>query len=312
MDIMVDVMMPVYNQERFLAQGIESIVNQKTNFNFRLIIGEDCSKDSSRLIIEKYAKLYPEKVFPIYNEKNLGSNANSTNIYLTTDAKYIAICEGDDYWIDNNKLQKQVDFMEANPDFSMCFSDVEVINELKQEVEFYPKWSKDVFEFEDFVLSPINIIPTPSLLFRNFLPRPFPAFYNNALGGDMITQLLLADKGKGKFFSERMAAYRNHAGGITKTQKHIEQHTIALKRTYDDLNQYFNYKYDKIFKKRFLAIAKINMFDGLVGKRGIAKLKHYFKSMPEYVKYSDKIDYKELFRYHIIFFLPFLLKEKKY
>ena len=308
---MVDIMMPVYNQERFIAQTIESIINQKTTFRYRLLIGEDCSKDNSRSMVKKYADLYPEKIFPIYNEVNLGSNGNSSNIYLSVTAKYIALCEGDDFWVDDRKLQKQVDFMERNPDFSACFSNVEIVDELNTNLPIFPPFTKDVYEIQDFINSEMNIVPTPSLLFRNVLPRPLPHFYNIALGGDMITQLLLADKGKLKFMNEKLAAYRNHSGGMSKSKENLEKSEMALKKAYMELNAYFDFRYDKFFRQRFLAMAKKNLIYVSKGKKGVEKLRHYFRAMPEYLKYSDKINFKELGYYHVVLFLPFLLKQRK-
>jgi len=309
-DIMVDVIMPVYNHEKYLKQAIESVVKQKANFKYRLIIGEDCSKDTSRQIVQHYAALYPEVILPLYNEVNLGSTGNSSNILLSVNAKYIAICEGDDYWIDESKLQKQVDFLEANPDFSICFSDVEIVDEMNSGLLLFPILQKDVFTIEDFILSDMNIIPTPSLLFRNLLPSPMPAFFNRALGGDMITQLLLADKGKAKYINEKLAVYRNNAGGITKTKEHVGQHEIALKRSYMELDEYFEHRYTGIFKKRFLKMAKVDLIFGAKGKKGLERWRHYLQKMPNYLKYSEKINFRELAYYHVILFFPFLLKRK--
>ena len=310
-EIMVDIMMPVYNQERFIAQTIESIVRQRTTFRFRLLIGEDCSTDNTRSLIKKYAGLYPDKIFPIYNEVNLGSNGNSSNIYLSATAKYVALCEGDDFWVDDQKLQKQVTFMEANSGFSACFSDVVIVDELNTNLPIFPPFTKDIYEIQDFINSEMNIVPTPSLLFRNVLPKPLPHFYGIALGGDMITQLLLADKGKLKFMNEKLAAYRNHSGGMSKSKENQEKSEMALKKAYMELNAYFDFRYDHFFRQRFLSMAKKNLIYLSKGKKGVEKLKHYFRALPEYLKYSDKVNFKELAYYHVVLFFPGLLKKRK-
>src|SRR5271157_2282730 len=112
---LVSVFMITYNHEKFVGQAIESIVTQKVNFDFELIIGEDCSTDNTLDICNKYAKQYPDiiKLFP--SEKNYGMMGNTVRVLYACTGKYIAMCEGDDYWCDPYKLQKQIDFLEANP-----------------------------------------------------------------------------------------------------------------------------------------------------------------------------------------------------
>src|SRR5689334_3092381 len=102
----VDIPVCTYNHERYIAQAIEGIVNQKTDFKYRLIIGEDCSTDGTRGIVQRYLERYPDKMKVFFHEKNLGAAENSKILFNECKAKYVALCDGDDYWSDIYKLQK--------------------------------------------------------------------------------------------------------------------------------------------------------------------------------------------------------------
>lgn len=309
----VSVFMITYNHEKFVGQAIESIVTQKVNFDFELVVGEDFSTDNTFAICKQYADQYPDIVKLLPSDKNYGVMGNTVRVLHACTAKYIAMCEGDDYWCDPNKLQKQVDFLEANPDFTICFTDIIVKDEMgwnRPESYYFPKPNKDVFTIEDFILSEMNIIPTPTMVFKNVLPNPLPDFYKQAMVGDMGIQLFAADKGKAKWLNEKMAVYRNHGGGVTKSQENIEKADAALMKFYKAFNEFTEFRYDKIFRKRFLENAKMKLIFGATGKKGVERIRHYFKRMPDYLKYSDKLNLKELLYYHYVLLFPFLLKKK--
>lgn len=122
MDITVSIVMLVYNHERFLAQALDSILMQKVNFAYELIVGEDCSPDKSREILKSYEKKFGPALVPLYRQKNLGSKKNLKDCLNHCRGKYIAFLEGDDFWTDVGKLQKQVDFLESHPDYTAVYS----------------------------------------------------------------------------------------------------------------------------------------------------------------------------------------------
>lgn len=125
----LSVHMVTYNHVRFINQAIDSVLSQKTNFEFELVIGEDCSTDGTREIVFDYARKYPEKIKLITSEFNVGPNANDKRTTLSCNGKYIAFCEGDDYWVDLYKIQKQIEFLETNPEFGLIHSDVNLYYE---------------------------------------------------------------------------------------------------------------------------------------------------------------------------------------
>ena len=123
---MVSIKMITYNHEHYIAQAIEGVVKQETNFPFELIIGEDCSTDGTIEIVLEYQKKYPDIIRVITSDKNVGAKKNGYRITKACRGKYIAFCEGDDYWHRPDKLQKQVDYMETHPECGLVCSDLDV------------------------------------------------------------------------------------------------------------------------------------------------------------------------------------------
>jgi len=113
--------MITYNHERYISEAIDGILMQECDFEYELVIGEDYSTDNTRKICEQYAAKYPNKIKLLQSVNNWGMNSNFIRTVKECNSKYIALCEGDDYWTDPLKLQKQVDFLEKNKEYSLCF-----------------------------------------------------------------------------------------------------------------------------------------------------------------------------------------------
>jgi glycosyltransferase involved in cell wall biosynthesis len=239
----VSVTMITYNHENFIARAIEGVMSQITNFDIELIIGEDCSTDSTRILVSEFQKKYPSRIVLKLPVNNLGITVNSVSNYSFCRGEYIASCEGDDYWTDPYKLQKQIDFLDKNLDFSMTFHTVEVKNEIKEVDYYYPIPKRNILFFKDLLFN--HYIATCSLVFRkNFMPMPLPLWFTSIKSGDIAIQLILSDKGKVKFFEEKMAVYRLHRNGITQNVDHLSNarwNTIFL---YNELRKYFRGKYN--------------------------------------------------------------------
>ena len=120
---LVSVVVITYNQEKYIGQALDSILMQKTDFPIEILIGDDCSDDNTPNIVKRYEQEYPSLIKAFCREENLGSTRNSYELYMRAKGKYIANLEGDDYWIDDKKLQKQVDFLEANLEYACCCAD---------------------------------------------------------------------------------------------------------------------------------------------------------------------------------------------
>lgn len=248
---MVALWMVTYNHGDFIENAIESVMMQKSTFKYKLFIGEDNSTDKTREICKKLKEKYADIIELILHKKNIGANANGIYMYqkcFESGAKYIALCEGDDYWTDEYKLQKQVNILEANPKLSFCYHGVEVKNEIQGVIFEYSSPNKYITQFKDVLLTNSHFIPTCSLMFRMaFLPNPLPNWIAASKIGDIPLELMLLDRGDAFFIYEKMACYRRHSSSLTSNKEHLKAGRDAYFFVYTNLNKHFNYKYWYLF-----------------------------------------------------------------
>jgi glycosyltransferase involved in cell wall biosynthesis len=230
---MVSVCMITYNHEPFIRVAIEGVLIQKATFPMELVIGEDCSTDNTRAICEEYVKKHPNIIRLLPSEKNAGMMPNFIRTLQACTGKYIALCEGDDYWTDPLKLQKQVDFLEGNNDYSMCFHSVE------QQFEGNKTERNELMRFQEgpFLLNKIWAswtIQTGSIVLRtSILQNPnFTRTLTNKrmFLGDLFVVLSAANSGKLYGFEAAMSVYRKHPSSITAqgSSPKLEQMTRML------------------------------------------------------------------------------------
>ena len=306
--LLVSVVVLVYNHERFIAQALDSILSQKCNFDLEIIVGEDCSKDGSRDIVRQYAARYPHIIRPILYEKNVGAQSNALHCLSSCSGKYIANCEGDDYWTDDTKLQMQIDFLESHPDYSLCFTDAEVLNETgKEQPGIYPQTPQQDFSLEDVLSAGRVFIPTASMVFRNDLPKEFPQFQKEAISGDIALHILFAAKGKLWKIRKKTVVYRLHGGGITVHPHTLENAFNAQFRLYEGAYEYLGHRFDGVFRKTLFRMAKERLIYGTKTLTGIKRQKQILKYFRKYFRYSDSLNFKEIFYYLAVLYFPFLL-----
>lgn len=221
-----------YNHEVLLAQAIESVLMQETNFAVEMVIGEDCSPDGTRAVAEDYARRYPNQVRVLAPTHNLGIMPNLIVTMAACTGEFIAFLEGDDYWTDPTKLQRQVDALRANPDCMLCFHDAEMVYETtppKPSVVFSqhvashalpaPVGDGPLQRFTQLDLAKAGwIIPSASMLFRrSSLPHPLPAWFAGVFSGDYTLHLLSTRTGPALYIPRIMSHYRIHDQSVTVT-----------------------------------------------------------------------------------------------
>jgi glycosyltransferase involved in cell wall biosynthesis len=210
---LVSVRLATYNQERYLAQCLESILMQRTTFPFEVVIGEDCSTDRTGDIARAYAEKYPDQLRLLPSEKNLGPALNNQRIQQACRGTYHAMIEGDDYWIDPLKLQKQVDFMAAHPQVTLCFHNVFIVDETQANARLYVTMAlPETLTFADITHT---ATPTVSHLARSEVLATLPEWRLKLWSGDLLFRLWCAHHGAVGYLSDIMAVYRKHAGGLT-------------------------------------------------------------------------------------------------
>ena len=214
--IMVSVMCTAFNHEEYIRQALEGMVSQKTDFDYEILINDDVSSDGTADIIREYAAKYPEKIRAFFPEKNLYSQNIDVyyhSFFPNARGKYVAFCEGDDYWCDESKLQRQVDFLEAHPDYSACVHNTELLycaGNRENEPLIKREGERDV-EFEDILPGMNNAWHTSSLVAKTELLKNPPDYYYVACDygfGDYPYGIWLRHNGPVRFLDRCMSVYR--------------------------------------------------------------------------------------------------------
>ncbi len=214
-DSLVTVRCITFKQEKFIAQTIESIVAQQTTFKYQVIIHDDASPDGNPEIIRRYAEKYPDKIVAVLNHVNQYSNPNGSiwnTIRPYMRGKYVAFIEGDDYWTDPLKLQKQIEYMEAHPECTMCYGKAIVYNQKMDRVLAYTV-GREVSGFKELLVK--NVVPTLTAILRDEIMEEY-TFWNREWRdkhkkwymGDRAMWLYASLKGKVHFFDEVFSCYR--------------------------------------------------------------------------------------------------------
>lgn len=217
-----------YNHESYISQAIDSFLMQETDFPFEIIVHDDASTDGTTEIVLKYAEKYPNIIKPIIQTENQYAKGGLINLRFTfpkAKGEYVALCEGDDYWTDCTKLQKQVQFLEHHPEYIITYTDTQPFDvNGKVDVNFGGA-RKDLTAIELKMASPIFTLTT---CFRNVL-NEIPLDLMSARHGDLVMWSLLGHYGKGKYLSSIIpAAYRVHDGGVHSKKTSREKYEMAV------------------------------------------------------------------------------------
>jgi glycosyltransferase involved in cell wall biosynthesis len=216
---LLSVCLITYNHVNYIRQAIDGVLAQKVNFSWELIIADDFSTDGTREIVLEYKNKYSDFIKLILQKKNVGPAQNWMDLITRPQSKYVAYFEGDDYWTDPHKLQKQVDFLEKNPDFAICFHNMQIIYDDEPHLNCTSNINqREITTIEDLAWG--NYIYTASCIFRKYF-NELPPWHSDCPVGDYPLHLLNAQYGKIKFINEVMGVYRIHAGGIWENKSFI-------------------------------------------------------------------------------------------
>ena len=284
-----------YNHERFLVQTIESVLMQATDFGVEMVIGEDCSIDSTRRIAQEFEKQYPGRIRVLTQNTNLGIMPNLMATMAACQGEYIAFLEGDDYWTDTNKLQIQVDALRANTECALCFHDAEIFYDaapdqpvmiFSQQVASHalppPTAQGSSLRFTQLDLARAGwIIPSASMIFRaRSLPQPLPAWFAGVYSGDYTLQLLSTRWGPALYLPHLMSRYRLHDQSVSST---MVQSVYQFERRIYEAKMFQQYVFDPKCRK-YADIYLANQYKGYArylngqGQRGQA-LRYFAKAL---------------------------------
>lgn len=252
----VSVVILSYNHEKYIEQSIKSVLMQKTDFKFEIVIGDDASSDNTQNILKILKKKYSEKINLICRKKNIGATRNLCDIIKRCKGKYLALLESDDYWNDKYKLQKQYIYLEENKEYIACYSDMDIIQDTLYQGNIL---KKDFTSLDEYLVNidKLPSMPTGSLFFRNIFQEE-PVLYNYFLYtkfiGDQILKILLLQRGKIKYFNEKFVTYRfiTKNGSSFSARNNIEKE-IDSRKCYFICMKLSGEKYKKEWKQKIIS-----------------------------------------------------------
>lgn len=290
----VTVVTTTYNQEKYIEECLKGVLNQKTNFDFQFVISDDNSTDNTKKIIRQYKKQYPNIIKAIFRKENIGPMNNFVKTLNEVHTEYVALCDGDDFWTDSHKLQRQVDFLEKNREYNICFHKVKIFFEdgSKPSVLHPIKMSSNP-KFEQLLNE--NFMTANSVMYR-WIYRKKDSFINDfpkdIIPGDYYVHLMHASKGKIHYINKQMSCYRRNDQGMwyMTSQPHLKdkfylKNGSKMLNFYEAVENKLNLKKDVFsYVNRFLIAETLNSFF----------VNHKFKLLKQlYRKYFR--DYSEIF-----------------
>lgn len=250
----LSVCVPTYNHEQYIGQMLEGALMQQTSFDFEIVIGDDASTDATPDIIRQYDAKRPGVIRAFLHSENQGPKeprefAGRNNVLQLLKAcrgEYVAMCEGDDYWTDPLKLQKQVDFLDQNRDFSVCHHNMEVIYEDGSPSHCFNAADQKAISTIEDLLEDKWFMATASWVYRNqFLIEDFAEWHAKAAAGDWAIMFQLAAKGKIGYLSDVMGVYRKHSAGLSNVHAHTNLKFLQnRKEMFENVGKWLDGRYD--------------------------------------------------------------------
>lgn len=254
----------VYNHEAYIRDCLEGFVMQETTFPFEVIVHDDASTDNSATIIREYAEKYQHIIKPIiqtenqYQKPGHGHMNVDINNAMAESSRYLAFCEGDDYWIDPTKIQQQVEWFEAHPDYTMVWHDSYILDYRDGSKTTFNRSKKNTtIGLKEIIMGGGGFCPSPSLMVRKELYLNRPKEVTEQFVGDYPNQIYFALMGKTYYIAKPMSVYRSYTPGswtVNQGYSTIEGYKKAVKgghKILEDLNRLSDFKYDKWFKQKF-------------------------------------------------------------
>lgn len=212
--IMLSICIPTYNHEEYITQALDSVLMQETQYSYEVLVGDDASADDTQKVLREYEKNHPGKIQVFYREHNLykQNKSNMLDLIMKSKGKYINVLEGDDYWIDKNKIEKQITFLEEHPDFIACACNCIVVDEYsKQTDENYPECKTPEYTLKDYAY---DIMPgqLATVMMHNVWQTnecDYSITTKCLSPGDRLIYFMLLCNGRIFCFQEKLSAYRH-------------------------------------------------------------------------------------------------------
>ena len=290
--IKVSVLIITYNQHKFIRKAIDSALEQQTTFPIEILVGDDFSNDGTREIIQEYERSHPSLVIGVLHPRNMGKNGgiNFLETLKVAKGEYYALMDGDDYWTDPLKLQKQADYLDAHPDYSTVFNNALITYEdgapahVLNGPDMKPFYTVDDLIGED----EIWFMATSSTMYRNSI-KEYPLWFRESSSGDIPRLILKAKLGKIGYIPDVMSVYRkNRAGASFHDNERDEVFLRNRIRMYNDINRELDYQYDPIMRRNIARYYRMMLdakqYEGSYFRRAKLALKYLYMGKPDWDK----------------------------
>ena len=247
--VKLSVAMITYNHASFIRQALESVLAQRVNFDYEIVVGEDCSTDETRAILADFYRRYPERIVPLLRERNMGALRNFRETLDSCRGQYLALVEGDDYWTCEHKLQRQVDFLDQHPEYAICFHRAQVRDETgSDQTGVLPQhhFKAGSYTIEDLLAE--NFITTCTVMYRWGSVGRLPNWFLDLKLGDWPLHILVARSGKIELMDDVMAVYRMHHGGVWTSGQAIDQ-KYAMMRMMNAVDRHLDFQYTDAIRR---------------------------------------------------------------
>lgn len=252
--VKVSVVMITYGHENFIARAIDSVLEQEVDVPFEIVITEDCSSDRTGEIVRSYAERYPDLIRAEIHEVNVGAHATARETYERATGEYLAFLDGDDYWDDPTKLQRQLDHLDRHPDRAIVFHPVVVLDQAGGTETLYPPGRRPRYTIRDLMKLPF--MATGSVMVRNRDDTGYPAWFDpdEGLPGDWGLWLEHARHGDIGYIDRPMSVYRQHAGGIYTAQPDERVYRLFIYEIPRRVDAEMGYPYRWVIRRAVLAL----------------------------------------------------------
>lgn len=287
-----------YNHEKYIEETIDSFLMQETDFPFEVVIGEDCSTDNTRKIVEKYKEMYPNIIKLIVSENNVGMQANGQRTMEACIGEYMALCEGDDYWTDKNKLQIQINEMKSYPEIDISFHLASIIYESGRRIEPILKENNKIYSINEIIAADFHLVQTNTIIIKKEkMDKLNFDLISKSPVGDVWLRINAAIPNGALFINKIMSTYRIQSQGSwsssmqedNKFMKFISQ----MMQSIDDFDQYWEFKYTKEF------LIYKNMYIDVVMKKNLSQAikKDFINSNKDLMTINNLIKWNILYKY---------------
>jgi glycosyltransferase involved in cell wall biosynthesis len=295
--VKVSVLIITYNQHKFIRAAIDSALAQQTTFPIEILVGDDFSTDGTREIIQEYERKHPGLIIGVLHPHNMGKNGgiNCLETLKLAKGEYYALMDGDDYWTDPLKLQKQADLLDAHPDYSTVFNNALITYEdgspshLLNGPVMKPYYTMDDLIGED----EIWFMATSSTMFRNNI-KEYPAWFRESSSGDIPRLILKAKLGKIGYIPDVMSVYRKNRGGASFADNYADETFLRNRiQMYSDINRELDYRYDRVLRRNIARYYRMMLdakqYKNSYFRRAQLALKYLYLGKPDWQKTKDVI-----------------------